>query len=91
MRFALVEKATGLVRNVIIWDGGEFLPPQNYYVVKSDACDVDCYYDQKRNTFFNKEYRKLISKNGTLEYVDMSDDERKSVGPILTRLFEEKA
>lgn len=49
MRFAIVNRETGKVVNVILWEGGEFLPPFGHLVVRSDFCDVDDTFDFEKN------------------------------------------
>lgn len=51
MRFAIVDKDTKKVVNCIIWEGAEFLPPRNHFVVRSDVCDHGDYWNEKANTF----------------------------------------
>jgi hypothetical protein len=36
-RHALIDNKTGLVRNVIIWEGAEWLPPRDHSVIHD--CD----------------------------------------------------
>lgn len=45
-RFGIIDKE-GNVVNVIIWDGAEWLPPKNHYVVQLDNIDVNDFYDLK--------------------------------------------
>ncbi len=49
MRFAIVNRETGKVVNVILWEGAEFLPPKGHYVVKADVCDIDDSFDFEKN------------------------------------------
>lgn len=41
----------GLVINVIEWDGAEWLPPKNCYVVFSPVCDIGDSYDLEKDEF----------------------------------------
>ncbi len=54
MRHAIVNK-DGKVVNVIIWEGAEFLPPRDHYVIQSDVADMGDSYD-----FDKKEFTKPI-------------------------------
>ena len=50
-RHAIVKD--GKVVNVVIWEGGSWLPPQGHMVVHcpDNQCDVGDTYDDKTNTF----------------------------------------
>ncbi len=49
MRFAIVNRETKEVVNVILWEGGEFLPPRGHYVVQADICDIGDTFDFEKN------------------------------------------
>lgn len=49
MRFAIVNRETGKVVNVILWEGAEFIPPRGHIVVRLDECDIDDTYDFNTN------------------------------------------
>ncbi len=48
MRHGIVNK-DGKVVNVIIWNGAEFLPPQDHYVIQHDSIDIGDSYDFENN------------------------------------------
>lgn len=50
MRHAIVNK-DGQVINVIIWEGAEFLPPRNHYVIRDDFVDIGDSYDFNKKIF----------------------------------------
>lgn len=50
MRHALVNQENKVV-NVIIWEGAQWLPPHNHYVVRCDQCDIGDTYNPETNTF----------------------------------------
>ncbi len=50
-RHALINEQ-GLVVGCIVWDGAEWLPPKNHYVVFSPICDVGDTYDFEKEEFF---------------------------------------
>lgn len=60
MRFALVNNDTRKVVNCIIWEGAQFLPPKNHFIVRHDLCDMGDHWDEKTNTFFR------IAEDGTM-------------------------
>ncbi len=49
-RHALVNKE-GLVVNVIIWQGAEWLPPTDHYVIQSDSANINDVYNFETNVF----------------------------------------
>lgn len=49
-RHAVINK-NNVVVNVIIWDGREWLPPKDHYVIRSDYCNLGDTYDRLRNEF----------------------------------------
>lgn len=49
-RHAICDK-NGLVVNVIIWDGAEFVPARGYYVIQNDTVEVDDVYDFANKVF----------------------------------------
>lgn len=45
MRYALIETATGIVKNVIVYDpAGNYAVPPGYQVVRSDVADIGMIY-----------------------------------------------
>lgn len=50
MRHGLVHAKTGIVENVIVWEGAEFKAPTGYYVVRHDGIDIGDRYDIATNT-----------------------------------------
>lgn len=50
MRFGIVDNNTLKVINVIEWNGDEWLPPMNTYVVRADVVDHGDSYDPITNT-----------------------------------------
>jgi len=51
MGFAVVDAATNIVVNIIVWEGGEWLPPRNHLVIKSDTANIGDIYDPATKTF----------------------------------------
>jgi len=60
-RHAIVDKA-GEVVNVVIWEGAEWMPPRDHYVVRDDGCDVGDLYNFDKGTF-TKHYDR-VKKDG---------------------------
>lgn len=42
---------TGLVVNVVIWEGAEWLPPRDHYVIQDDGVDIGDTYDFESKVF----------------------------------------
>ena len=49
-RHALVNKDNKVV-NVVIWEGAEWLPPQDHYVIQDDNVDLGDIYDPEKKIF----------------------------------------
>lgn len=50
MRHAIVNKDKVVV-NVIVWEGAEWLPPKNHWVVQHDSVNIGDIYDEESNSF----------------------------------------
>lgn len=51
-RHAIIDRQ-GNVVNIIEWEGAEWLPPRNHYVIQSDTADVGDQYN-----FITKQFTK---------------------------------
>jgi hypothetical protein len=51
MRHGIINKDTKKVVNVVIWEGAEWLPPRNHWVVQNDTVDIGDTYDDANNVF----------------------------------------
>jgi hypothetical protein len=49
-RHAIVNKE-GTVVNVVIWEGAQWLPPKDHYVVQHDQANIGDKYDFQSNSF----------------------------------------
>lgn len=54
-RHAIVEYKTKKVVNCVVWQGKEWLPPRNHWVVRSDSANIGDLYDEVNNTFTKTE------------------------------------
>lgn len=50
MKHALVNK-DNVVVNIILWDGAEWKPPVDHYVIQSDEAQINDIYDPQNNVF----------------------------------------
>lgn len=50
-RHAIVEMESNKVVNVVVWDGAEWLPPRDHWVVQHDRANIGDIYDVESNTF----------------------------------------
>lgn len=53
LRHALVDR-DGQVVNIICWNGDEWLPPKDHYVVRSKNAHIGDYYDIENNVLRRK-------------------------------------
>ena len=51
MRHAIINKDTKEVVNVVIWEGAEWLPPKNHYIVRSDVCQMGDIWNESTGEF----------------------------------------
>lgn len=51
MKHAIVENDTKIVVNIVLWEGAEWLPPRNHFVVQNDTVNIGDLYDEATNTF----------------------------------------
>ena len=84
-RYGLVDKDTGKVVNVIVWENSEWLPPTNCLVVKHDKIDRDDQYDFTDHTFTKcncgtkhklevNNFHALVDKDGKIRNIIIRDD-----------------
>ncbi len=52
-RFAIINQEYVVV-NCVEWEGGEWLPPRNHYVVPSAVADIGDIWDKEKNIFSKK-------------------------------------
>ena len=53
-RHAIINAKTHKVVNVCIWEGAEWLPPKDHFVVKTDDGDIGDDWDEKANKFIKE-------------------------------------
>lgn len=58
MRHAVINKKTNKVTNVIIWDGNQWTPPKDHFVIKSDVCECGDLWEPE-----NKRFIKTVKKH----------------------------
>ncbi len=88
-RHAIIDPKTGLVRNVVVWEGAEWLPPRDHYVVHDCEGLIGDYWDQDRKCFYtmNGKHRYITEKGKAAER-DMSEEEKKELQPRLKQVYE---
>ncbi len=64
-RHAIIDKE-GKVRNVVVWEGKEWLPPRDHLVVASEICDIGDIYNESDSTFLKND-GKRYHKDKSLE------------------------
>jgi len=77
---AIIDPKTGLVRNVIVWEGAAWLPPHDHYVVHDCEGVIGDYWDQENNCFYTpnmkRRFRDERGKCGEKD-LDGAEKERK--------------
>jgi hypothetical protein len=66
-RHAIID-SEGNVRNVVIWEGKEWLPPRNHLVVASEICDIGDVYNDDEKTFLKKDGSKHHKDKSQADY-----------------------
>lgn len=89
-KHAIIDAKTGLVRNIVIWEGAEWLPPKDHFVVHDCDGQIGDYWHQDTNTFYTSNQKKRIRVDGKVGEVELTDDEKSSVLPILQEKFSVK-
>ena len=90
-KHAIIDAKTGLVRNIVIWEGAEWLPPKNHFVVHDCDGQIGDYWHQDSDTFYTQNMkRRYRDENGKVGEVELTDDEKSSVLPILQEKFSVK-
>ncbi len=88
-RHALINQVTGLVSNIIIWDGREWLPPQGHYIIHDCDGQIGDYWHKESDTFYtiNKK-RRVRDEQGKISEVPLTDQEKENIEPILHTVYE---
>lgn len=90
-RHAIIDAKTGLVRNVVIWEGASWLPPKDHFVVHDCDGQIGDYWHQDSDVFYTANMkRRFRDAEGKVGEADLSDDEQKVVAPVLEKVFAKK-
>lgn len=64
-RHVIVDPKTNIVRNIVLWDGAEWLPPQGYIVFPSHEGQIGDRWDEEKGCFYTSTNKKrYIDSNG---------------------------
>lgn len=89
---AVIDPRTGLVCNVIIWEGKEWTPPKDHYVVHDCHGHMGDYWHQDTNCFYTPTgKRRSINDQGKSEEIDLNDYEKEHILPRLEKVYEHAA
>lgn len=88
-RHALIDTITGLVRNIIIWEGKPFTPPKDHYVVHDCEGQMGDYWHQDSNTFYTPELkRRCRDEMGKVKHEELTTLEKDHIEPRLTQIYD---
>jgi hypothetical protein len=91
-RHAIIDPKTGLVRNIIMWDGAAWLPPHGHYVVHDCEGHIGDYWHQETNSFYTYESKKRIrDEQGKVCEVDLTPQEDSEIKPRLLQIYDHAA
>lgn len=87
-RHAIIDSKTGLVRNIVIWDGGAWLPPKDHYVVHNCHGQINDYWHQETNSFYtSNKKRRIIDEQGKVGEVDLTEQEIATLDDCLNQIY----
>jgi hypothetical protein len=87
-RHALIDPKTGLVRNIIIWEGAPFLPPQDHYVVHNCDGQIGDYWHQDSNAFYTiNGKRRFRDERGKVGESELNNHEKEHIEPRLKKIY----
>jgi hypothetical protein len=84
---AIIDSKTCLVRNVVIWDGGRWLPPLDHFVVNDCDGQIGDYWDRDSNIFYTKKLKRRIRVEDKVGEAELTDEEKNKILPILTKVY----
>jgi|SRR5690606_749612 len=87
-RHVLIHAKTGLVTNIIIWKGKEWLPPRDHYVIHNADGEIGDYWHQDTNTFYTpdkkRRYKDAMGKAGS---IDLTSEESSVISERLDQIY----
>lgn len=88
-RHAIIDPQTGLVRNIIIWNGDAWLPPKDHYVVHDCEGQMGDYWHQDKNCFYTVNgKRRCRNDEGKIGEQELDAHEKEHVEPRLKEIYE---
>jgi hypothetical protein len=88
-RHALVDSKTGLVRNIIIWEGKQWLPPKDHYVLHDVEGQIGDYWHQEDKCFYTPEFkRRRLDEQGKVYQEELTTLEKNHIEPRLTQIYD---
>lgn len=86
-RHALIDSVTGLVSNIIIWNGDAWKPPHGHYVVHNCEGQMGDYWHQDRNAFYTVNGKRRFMRDGKIGEQELDDHEKEHVEPRLKEIY----
>ena len=87
-RHAIIDPQTGLVCNIIVWEGAEFIPPRNHYVVKDCDGQMGDYWHQDEDCFYTADgKRRFRDERGKIGEQELDDHEKEHILPRLEEIY----
>lgn len=88
-RHALIDSKTGLVRNIIIWEGKPWTPPKDHYVVHNCEGQIGDYWHQEENKFYTPQLkRRCLDEHGKVMQEELTALEKNHIEPRLTQIYD---
>lgn len=88
-RHVLIDSKTGLVRNIIIWEGKQWLPPKDHYVLHDVEGQIGDYWHQEQKCFYTPLLKKRgLDDEGKVTHLDLTDSEKITIEPLLFQIYD---
>lgn len=84
---AVIDAKTNIVRNRVVWDGAEWLPPRDHHVVHNCDGQIGDYWHEESNTFYTARKKRRVVVDGKCGEVELTELEKKNILPVLEKVY----
>lgn len=90
MRHIVVDNDTRLVTHILIWNNDLILPPPNTLMFMDAKASIGDWWCEDNDRFYTPNKKRRIVVDNRLGEQELSEDEKRFVGPKLEAVFSEK-
>jgi hypothetical protein len=87
---AIIDSKTNIVRNKVLWDGAEWLPPRDHYVFHNCEGQIGDYWHKDSNLFYTANKKRRVVVAGKCGEIDLTQEEHTNILPILEKVYTNK-